>query len=506
MHWNHTLLPLSLLPGIVQGRFQVPRNSLKTIQWGNCTFNGTTPVECANLMVPLDYTDPSSNRTLNLEILRSRAPVQPSMGSIFFNFGGPGLEARKNLANAASGFHRQTGGKYDLIAVDPRGTGNTLTYSCYDTELERQIATLSFPALFGNESDTALSRAWANMKVNADACAAKRADIGQFVGTAFTARDMMQVVDVLGGDGELNFWGFSYGTILGATVAAMFPDRMGLVVLDGVLNAHEYYHDYDIEWFVDMDAEFTTFIRECLAYPSNCLLATHNQSAAALESLLYTRLETLKYSPIAHNGTVLTYQAAKGAIFAAMYGTSSWPLLAEGLHGLLTGNMTAMANLLALVSKPSASTAEAQFGVKCSDKVTRSAKIDDLLPAHEKLMKISRMGGDVPTSLLMICSQWGFDAKERYMGNFRVKTKNPVLFVGNTWDGYTPWASAVNMSAGFEGSVALQHNASGHSSLGQPSNCTFGAIGDYFVNGTLPAPGTVCQPNSMAFAPSKTTT
>lgn len=36
--------------------------------------------------------------------------------------------------------------------------------------------------------------------------------------------------------------GVSGGTALGATMAAMFPDQMDKVLLDGVLNAHEYYH------------------------------------------------------------------------------------------------------------------------------------------------------------------------------------------------------------------------------------------------------------------------
>jgi pimeloyl-ACP methyl ester carboxylesterase len=37
--------------------------------------------------------------------------------------------------------------------------------------------------------------------------------------------------------------GGSYGTALGATLAAMFPDRIGHVVVDGVIDATEYYHD-----------------------------------------------------------------------------------------------------------------------------------------------------------------------------------------------------------------------------------------------------------------------
>lgn len=67
----------------------------------------------------------------------------------------------------------------------------------------------------------------------------------------------MQIVDALGEDGMLRYYGmyqhgsfvleifivpgFSYGTALGATIAAMFPDRIDKMVLDGVVNVHQYY-------------------------------------------------------------------------------------------------------------------------------------------------------------------------------------------------------------------------------------------------------------------------
>lgn len=37
--------------------------------------------------------------------------------------------------------------------------------------------------------------------------------------------------------------GVSYGTILGATTVAMFPNRMDRVVLDGVVNPFEYFNN-----------------------------------------------------------------------------------------------------------------------------------------------------------------------------------------------------------------------------------------------------------------------
>lgn len=71
------------------------------IQWGACTetaINSALPIECGNLGVPLDYTEPTSNASLTLELLRVSAAIQPSKGSILFNFGGPGSTGRGALA------------------------------------------------------------------------------------------------------------------------------------------------------------------------------------------------------------------------------------------------------------------------------------------------------------------------------------------------------------------------------------------------------------------------
>lgn len=56
-------------------------------------------------------------------------------------------------------------------------------------------------------------------------------------------RDMMQIVDALGEDGMLRFWGVSYGSLLGSTAVAMFPDKVDKIILDGVVNPFEYYEN-----------------------------------------------------------------------------------------------------------------------------------------------------------------------------------------------------------------------------------------------------------------------
>lgn len=72
-----------------------------TVTWGECDpefQSDNWPLECGTLQVPLDYTDPSSNRTIELKLLRALAAEQPSKGSVLTNFGGPGVVGRANLA------------------------------------------------------------------------------------------------------------------------------------------------------------------------------------------------------------------------------------------------------------------------------------------------------------------------------------------------------------------------------------------------------------------------
>lgn len=45
-------------------------------------------------------------------------------------------------------------------------------------------------------------------------------------------------------DNAADSLGLSYGSTLGSTVAAMFPDRVDRLVIDGVQNVHEYYNGY----------------------------------------------------------------------------------------------------------------------------------------------------------------------------------------------------------------------------------------------------------------------
>jgi pimeloyl-ACP methyl ester carboxylesterase len=135
-----------------------------------------------------------------------------------------------------------------------RGVANNSPFKCYsDADRLQTIPRLRLNDAWGINDKVALARMWASVGNVANDCvdtAENAAELGALVGTGYTARDMMRLNDVLHGpDALLNYYGVSYGTVLGATTAALFPERMGRVLLSSNVNLAEWYEGYDLAWW-----------------------------------------------------------------------------------------------------------------------------------------------------------------------------------------------------------------------------------------------------------------
>ncbi|KAF7198243.1 putative hydrolase [Pseudocercospora fuligena] len=492
------------------------KSDTSSIEWGPCNqtevnTTGTAPAQCGTLPVPLDYTDTSSDKTLDLQLVNIPATIEPCKGSIQFNLGGPGATTRQDLATFGYSFLNLTGGQYNIVGFDPRGTGNTLPFSCVVTELEAQMLLQRFTQ-GGNASDTALDTTWAGADLTAAMCKRNGNDTGSLIGTALTARDLISVVDALGEDGMLRFWGLSYGTTLGATVASMFPDRIDKIILDGVQNPHEYYHALaDFEEWTQTDYVFSSIFTSCVeAGPETCLLASLNKTATELENMYWNFLYDLKYNPIPIEDadTIVDYATVKSFVINLLYSIDGWPAFTDILLAIFTAKSekdvaTALSSMiLAGGSSSSTSTSLVEqtiglsswAGIHCGDRFPRTENISDTLDVYHELTNISHTFGDVLITREMTCARWEFEAKERYSGNFTANLPNsPMLLIGNTGDAFTPIKSAYNVSSGFEGSGVLEIEGFGHASLSVPSSCTLEHVSNYWKDGILPEKGTRCE-------------
>jgi pimeloyl-ACP methyl ester carboxylesterase len=285
----------------------------------------------------------------------------------------------------------------------------------------------------------------------------------------------------------------------------MFPDRIDKVILDGVVNPHEYVSNTEVEVFASTDAVFAAFCAGCVDAPINCTIGV-NKTAEQLEQEIKSFIDGLRDDPIPISvpgvvgGYLVDLQIVKTAIYTTLYFPTQWPALALQLGVLFQRNATAIASFLGpeAVLSPDTARTEALGGIKCSDQ-DKYAQRADWEVVQDARHATSYFADS--TDIVITCARWLFDAKERYTGNFTVSTRNPVLLIGNTGDPVTPIASARNASAGYEGSVVLEHNTYGHCThLTQGSLCTARAIRAYFLDGTLPEPNTVCEVDVELFS------
>ena len=207
-----------------------------------------------------------------------------------------------------------------------------------------------------------------------------------------------------------------------------------------------------------------------MAAPANCELAQDGRTANELSQKVIQLIQDLKYNPIVA-GTdlptdLINYDLIKGTLYSALYNPDEWPAVGSAFHALLAGNTTALFEAVAAapVSEPIFPTFgfEAAYGIQCGDTALRTDNLTDLVPLVDVYYAESYVAGDTLSDLTLTCARWLFRAKEVYNGDFLgVKTKNPLLIIGNTYDPVTPLISARNVSAGFEGSVVLQHDGYG---------------------------------------------
>lgn len=459
--------------------------------------------DCGTLTVPLDYTNNASG-TLDLAVFRVNATQQPSLGSVLMNFGGPGGTGAENLPAYADQAHHIIGQQWDLISWDPRGTGYTLPFQCNLTEFapatvpntKRDTDTL----VSTNLTEAFLNFGWDLAGGVADSCYEQSNATGSLIGTAFTARDMIEIVDALGEDGLLRYYGWSYGTALGSYVAAMFPDRVERVVLDGNLNPHDYQSGTYHEIALEDDAAFEAFLDTCFHAGDACALNKVLLPNSTADYFIKINALLAPLAPAASlNATsYLTWAALKGQLISALYFPALWPSKAQTFADLITATLNGAIPPAPPSSNSSYGNASAvmnTIGIRASDAIFHANSSAEYLPIVEEQAAVSPGFSDAAYYSLWPSARWRMPAAERYWGDFNVTTKTPILYVNGQYDPVTPLANAFNASQSFQGSSVLQHSGYGHGLFASPSECAARYVRAYFLDGILPANATECMPD-----------
>jgi pimeloyl-ACP methyl ester carboxylesterase len=440
---------------------------------------------CAMLTVPIDYAHPSAG-AIQLAVSRELTTRKPNLGEVVVNPGGPGASGIQFLDSAAGFVRTQLGNEFDVVSFDPRGVGSSAPIRCLSSaQLDQWVAFEADP-----QSPSAVAEQDQLAKGFAAGCQAKAGALLAHVSTVDTARDL-DVLRAALGETKLTYMGFSYGTLLGAIYAQLFPQNVRALVLDGAVDPAASAVELDEVQAQGFEVALKSWIANCVT-SAKCPVGT---SAATAEQHLDAWLATLRSAPIAaSNGRTLTLSLAVQGIAAALYTTADWQPLTLSLTAAMNRNPAGLLTLSDQIDGRQSNGSydnliESNTAINCVDRPSLGP-ISAYAAAAVAGAKDGPTFGEFIGWGNVACADWPV-APELAPGPISPAGSPPIMVIGTLRDPATPyrWAQALAKEAN---GPLLTYDGDGHTAFLQ-SSCVDAAVKTFLVSLTNPTPGTTCK-------------
>jgi pimeloyl-ACP methyl ester carboxylesterase len=450
------------------------------LRWEAC--EGAPAVQCSTLRVPMDWSRPRG-RKVRLALTRVRAGNRRRrIGSLLLNCGGPGCatgQILKSMPNLLSARLRE---RFDVVAFDPRATGESTRIRCGRPSLDPSIP--RYPA---TQAD--FRRLLAFNRALARSCRRMSGRYLMKVGDPEVVRDIEAIRAALR-DGKLNWLGLSYGTMLGALYAERYPKRIRTLALDaaldrglsepGMLGAETGAAENEFERW----AAWCRRSPQCPLQGQNVLRIWDDLIAAANRSPI----------PASSVGRRVTGEEIQNTTDAAylptVFGPLSWLSIGPAITGALNGDASGFA---IPIGQPPTDPAYGQRAIRCLDFPVQARSFAELRGRIAMARIISpHLGGASETGrIIAMCLGWPRPKTDpRHF--LHVRGAPPSLIVGSTHDPSTAYVWALSMQAQIPRSRLLTRDGDGHTSY-ESSPCARGAIDRYLIRRVLPRRGAVCR-------------
>ncbi|MBA2955442.1 alpha/beta fold hydrolase [Nocardioides sp. MAH-18] len=453
------------------------------LHWRDCD-----DAECGELTVPVDYRDPGGE-TIDLALLKvPAADPDARIGSLVVNPGGPGAPGTDYAGSAREVFRQPILDAYDIVGFDPRGTGHSAPVDCLaDGELDDYIAQDPDP---DTAAEAQTYAGW--VKAFGVGCADRSGDVAAHVTTIETARDMDVLRAALGED-QLDYFGASYGTKLGATYADLFPDRVGRLVLDGAVDVSLSSRELSLQQAAGFETALRAYVQDCVD-SGDCVLGDSLDEGLATIKQLLDDIDA-EPLPTDDGDRVLAVGNAFYGVVLPLYVRDYWDLLTQGLTAALDGDGTLLLRYSDVYNSRGGggytdNSSEAIYAINCLDDpwAIPAREVPGQLPEFEAA---SATFGSVFAWGLTSCGGIQVQSSEPAR-DIRAAGAAPIVVVGTTRDPATPYAWAVALADQLESGVLVSRDGDGHTGYNSGNECVDTAVEDYLVEGTVPEDGLSC--------------
>jgi pimeloyl-ACP methyl ester carboxylesterase len=470
-----------------------PGRAKGAITWHGCGRGLPASLKCGELRVPLDYAHPRGAKiTLGFNRLLAQDRAH-RVGSLIVNPGGPGGPGSSVVAIEAAGrhlWHPALHQRFDMIGMDPRGTGTSTPIRCRAATFNRPVSL--FPR---TAAEFRRLTAWA--RAFGASCRTATGPLLGHVDTASVARDMERLRQALG-DGKLNFLGLSYGAHLGFAYAERYPRRIRTMALDGISN-----HSTSINTlFSDAAAAYEDTLNRFGAWcaqTTSCAL--HGRDALALFDALVQQ---------ADQRPIPAPECADGSCHPTVTGGElrmnafNLLLVKDGIPALGVPTWTDFASALARAEQGDASAFSSHFAqsarddpfpglaINCSDypREVRSYRDFGAKALLGRIIAPHTQGASEAWLGILGCMRWPVPLANP-PHRARVRGAPPILVAASTHDPSTPYVWAQELRDQLPGAVLLTRDGDGHTSSWLGGGRTRDAIARYLVTRRAPPPNTV---------------
>ena len=445
------------------------------LDWKEC-YGG---FECSSFKVPVDY-EKISNETFTLKVLRhSASDKQKRLGAIFVNPGGPGGSATDYAYNAESIVSSEISSRFDIIGFDPRGINSSEPIRCLTNREEDEF--LSADASGGDPKKIRelirISRAFA-----AKCEKAAGSKLGHY-STLEAAKDM-EVLRNLLKEKNLNYLGKSYGTYLGTLYAALYPQSVGRMVLDGAVAPNITLREQELAQAFGFDKALDNYLS--------------SQDKFKMKDV--TKLiERASSKPLkSESGRLATESLVITAIAQSLYDSKSgWNELTKALElALEKRNPAGILELADRYNNRDSSGSyysnqnDISIMITCLD--WREKRTVNQMASEQAIFKSkSSVFGPYLSFAGLPCKYWKANPKLLKFDLSKIDTK-PILVIGVTQDPATPYKWAQVLSKSFRNAELLTLKGEGHTGHNRGNKCVDSAVDTYFLTGKIPSKGLIC--------------
>ncbi|MFH8798886.1 alpha/beta hydrolase [Streptomyces sp. NPDC017936] len=286
------------------------------LTWKGCATTDHPTLQCASLKVPLDHADPGG-RQITLALSRVPHTAARSQGPLLVNPGGPGGSGLTLAGFVASALPKGVAAQYDVIGFDPRGVGGSTPALDCEPKRFTPVRPDSVPATGALERAN-LERA----RSFAAACGEKYADVLPYVDTLSAVKDMDAIRRAVGAS-RLNYFGYSYGTYLGAVYARQYPQRVRRLVLDSIVDPTGVWYEANLAQDLAFDDRHRALMAWIARHDATYGLGTDPEE---VEAAWYAMRAALAKRPA--DGTVGAAEL-EDTFLPGGYYNGYWPHLAE---------------------------------------------------------------------------------------------------------------------------------------------------------------------------------